>query len=122
MGALYRVAAAGSEHFYAGYRSIPENGLPDQPRIHLSVAHGTQDIQWLRGDAANLLLHLMHWAARRNHRVRLDLANEVDERGDQSVYGARLHGGMMTANARGLDPLSALLRVLVQAERNESAA
>ena len=122
MGALHRVAATGSENFYAGYRSIPGSGIPEQPRIHMSVAHGTQDIQWLRGDAPNLLLHLMHWAARRNHSVRLELVNEFDENGDQSVYEATLHGGMVMASAHALDPLSALLRVLVQAERNERAA
>ncbi len=70
---------------------------------------------WTRGDAPNLVLHLVTWAVRQNHRVRLEAVNEFDEQGDHIVYEVSLHAVEPVASARATDPLSALLRVLVQA-------
>lgn len=113
--ALYRVSTASGEHFYAGHRGVDPRGLPDAPRVHLSVMPQEQSALWTRGDGPNLVLHLMGWAALQNHRVRLEAVNEFDERGDHLVYEASLHAVDSVASARAGDPLSALLRVLVRA-------
>lgn len=113
--ALYRVMTASGEHFYAGHRGVDARGLPEAPRVHLSVMPGAHSALWTRGDGPNLVLHLMSWAVRQNHRVRLEVVNEFDERGDHLIYEASLHAVEPVASARAADPLSALLRVLVRA-------
>lgn len=113
--ALYRVNTASGEHFSAGHRGVDARGLPEAPRVHLAVMPQEQNAMWTRGDAPNLVLHLIAWGARQNHRVRLEAVNEFDERGDHLVYEASLHAVEPVASARAADPLSALLRVLVQA-------
>ncbi|WP_420595014.1 hypothetical protein [Deinococcus sp.] len=120
--AVLRLANESGEHFFAGHKLLGAHGLPQQPRVHLSIAPGGRQAMWQRGNAPDLYMHLLSWAGGQGYRVRLDYTHVIDEQGDEPQCDVTIFEVEQVAQARARDPLSALLRVLVLADDHVPAA
>ncbi len=112
-----RIANESGEHFFAGYQQTTSYGLPVQPRVHLSISPGGQQVMWQRGNLMELFRHLLDWTTLRLYRVQLEASRLVDEQGDRPHYKVTLFTVSAVAEAEAGDPLSTLLRALVLADR-----
>lgn len=111
-GALHRVASAGGEHFFAGFERLLPGGMPEDPRIHLSLGPSGHVI-WQRGSGAALVLYLLEWSLSAGWQVWFQAELEFDELGEWPVYTVGVVG---VSEFRARDPLTATLHSLVAAQ------
>ncbi len=110
--ALYRVASAGGEHFFAGFQRLLPGGMPAEPLIHLSLGPSGQVI-WQRGSGPALVMYLLDWGMAAGWQLQLQVEMEFDETGDWPLYTVRVVG---ISEYRARDPLTATLQGLALAQ------
>lgn len=99
---IFHWKSADTDHFFVDYTGRNPAGVPQDPRVHVSIAHGVGRAFWQRGSAWELVGVLVEWAQRLGWDLRLESRLESDELGRYREHTWRVYAPADAQRARRL--------------------